>query len=183
MWCWCFHIMVFIVGLFLLSPWCTCSSRFLWEGLESKCIALMLTNTVWETWTLSLCYWIGSITHAYQFKFTPSAWHIHWFFMVLVCPCIPGGSNWKTKWKWQWNGGEGRELRSVKVAPRCNTEVCKSIAIVCWDWMAAACKLLSFVTLILPVSLYCLALCNPWLWSRWVWLTEELPLRLSAVYF
>ena len=28
--------------------------------------------------------------------------------------------------------------------------------------MAAMCKLLSFATVILAVSLYCLALCNPW---------------------
>ena len=38
-------------------------------------------------------------------------------------------------------------------------EECESIAIVCENWMTAACTLLSFASFILPVSLYCLALC------------------------
>ena len=84
-------------------------------------------------------------------------------------------------------------LRSVKADPKCgtrDTEVCKSIAIirkhiaiVRRDWMAAACKLLSFANVILSVSPCCLALCYPWLWSRWVWLTEGMPLRPSAACF
>ena len=66
----------------------------------------------------------------------------------------------------------------------CDTEVCKSIAIirkriaiVHEDWMAAACKLLSVAGVVLPVSPCCLALCYPWLWSRWVWLTKGIPFR------
>ena len=47
----------------------------------------------------------------------------------------------------------------IKAAPNCiicDLEVCKSIAIVCGNWMAATCKLLSFATVILDVSPYCL---------------------------
>ena len=46
--------------------------------------------------------------------------------------------------------------------------------------MAVTCKLLSFASVILAVSLYCLALCYPWLWSRWVWRTGQMPLRPST---
>ena len=49
-------------------------------------------------------------------------------------------------------------------------EICKSIAIICKrvaivhrDQMAATCKLLSFASVILLVSPYCLVLCYPWL--------------------
>ena len=65
-------------------------------------------------------------------------------------------------WKSSFSGG-----------PKCITrdmEVCegiaiirKRIAIVHGDRMAAACKLLSFASVILAVSPYCLALCYPWL--------------------
>ena len=48
--------------------------------------------------------------------------------------------------------------------------------------MAATCKLLSFASVILNVSLYCLALCYPWLSSWWVCLTKGMPQRLSAAY-
>ena len=83
-------------------------------------------------------------------------------------------------------------LRSVKGAPNyyawhesmrkhCNNS--QPIAIVRGDWMAAACKLLSFASVILAVSPCCLALCYPWLWSRWVWLTKGMPLRPSAACF
>ena len=45
--------------------------------------------------------------------------------------------------------------------------------------MAASCKLLSFASVIVAVSPCSLALCYPWLRSRWVWLTEGTPLRPS----
>ena len=64
-------------------------------------------------------------------------------------------------------------------APKCitrDTELCESIVIVCEsiaivhrDWIAAAYKLLSFTTVILAVSPYCLALYYRWL--------KGLPLR------
>ena len=69
-------------------------------------------------------------------------------------------------------------------------EVCESFAIICkcnaivhGDWIAAMCKLLSFASVILTISLYCLALCYPWLWSRLVWLTEGMPLGPNATCF
>ena len=57
------------------------------------------------------------------------------------------------------------ELRLVKAVSKCiicDTEVCKSIAIVCGDWMDAMCTLLSYVTVTLAISLYCIALCYRW---------------------
>ena len=51
------------------------------------------------------------------------------------------------------------ELRLVEAVPKCiirDTEVCKSIAIVSGDWMAAICTLLSFVSVTLAISLYCI---------------------------
>ena len=80
-------------------------------------------------------------------------------------------------------------LRSVKAAPKCitcDTKYCYSLwnyCHSCQDWMAAVCKLFSFATVIVPVSLYCLALYYWWLWSSYVWLTEGLPLRLSTACF
>ena len=84
-------------------------------------------------------------------------------------------------------------LRSFKAGPKCikcDTEVCESIAIirkriaiVHGDGMAAAYKLLSFASVILSVSPCCLALCYPRLWSRWVWLTEGMPMRPSTACF
>ena len=58
-----------------------------------------------------------------------------------------------------------------------------AMASVCiWPTAALNRQLLSFLSVILDVSPYCLPLCYPWLWSRWVWFNEGMALGPSTAY-
>ena len=74
--------------------------------------------------------------------------------------------------KWRLFVGSSGQLR----CPKCITidmEVCKTVTVVCRNWMPAVCKLVSFATVILDAE-HCLAFCYLWLWGRQDWLIKGL---------